>query len=881
MHAATRFVKKLSMLFGRKQYASDLDEEMAFHREQAEREFMAAGMTPEAARYAAMRQFGNATRAKEKSHEAVGFWFEHLGQDVRFALRQLRKNPGFAVTAVLILALGIGASVAIFAFVDAALIKPLPYWSPRTLVHVTEKDPASPHVNISYLDYLDWKRLNTVLKSMEVFTGSGYLLNTPAGTEPVRGERVSAGFFRTLGVKPALGRDFLPGEDVVGGPKLVMLSYGAWQRRFGGRTDIVGQSVMLSGVSDTVIGVLPKDFQFALSSDAEFWGPLQPDNECEKKRDCHNLYGVGRLKDGVSVQAALANLQSIAEQLERQYPDTNSQRGASVMPLSEAIVGDIRPILLVLLGGAGLLLLIACVNVSSLLLVRSESRKREIAVRGALGASLRRLTSQFVIEGLLLVAAGGSVGLAFAACAMQVLSRLVSKDMMANMPYLQGLGLNAHAGAFAAVLALFASILFSAAPIIHISFSGMRAGLTEGGRTSAGTFWRRMGAHLVVIELATAMVLLSGAGLLGKSLYRLLHVDLGFQPDHLATLRVALPELKYPKDDQKVAFTRRMIERVEGLPGVQSAAITSLLPVTCGCNTDWVRIVGRPYNGLHITANERDVSSNFFSTIQARLFSGRYFGDAEDQSKPKVVVINRAFAREFFPNEDPVGKQIGDPLLSPSSIKQIVGVVEDFKDGSLDEAQWPTVYYPFNQNPDSYFSLIVRTSQDERTILPALTAAIHRLDAGVGVEDESTMSVNIDTSQTAYLHRSTAYLVGGFAALALILGVVGLYGVVAYSVSQRTREIGVRMALGAQKAAVYELILREASKLIALGVVLGLGASVAVAVPMRKLLFGVRAWDVSTLTAVAALLAGAALLASYIPARRAAGVNPVEALRAE
>ena len=341
-------------------------------------------------------------------------WLDNLVRDIRFAIRQLLKNPGFSFSAITVLALGIGASVAIFAFVDAALIKPLPYWT-RTLVHVTEKDPASPHVNISYLDYLDWKRLNTVLKSMEVFTGWATLLNTPAGTEPVRGERVSAGFFRTLGVKPALGRDFMPGEDVVGGPKLVMLSYGAWQRRFGGRTDIVGQSVMLSGVSDTVIGVLPKDFQFARSSDADFWGPLQPDNECEKKRDCHNLYGVGRLKDGVSVQAALANLQSIAEQLERQYPDTNSQRGASVMPLSEAIVGDIRPILLVLLGGAGLLLLIACVNVSSLLLVRSESRKREIAVRGALGASLRRLTSQFVIEGLLLVAAGGSVGLAFAA----------------------------------------------------------------------------------------------------------------------------------------------------------------------------------------------------------------------------------------------------------------------------------------------------------------------------------------------------------------------------------------------------------------------------------------------------------------------------------
>jgi len=881
MNFMTRFLKKLSMLFGRRRFGAELEEEMAFHREQAERELISGGVPVEVARYAAKQQFGNATRLKERSHEVIGFSVETVMQDLRFAIRQLRRNPGFATTAILILALGIGASVAIFAFVDAALIKPLPYSNPRTIVHVTEKDPAAPHVNISYLDYLDWKRMNSGLSSLDVFGGWFTLLNTPTGTEPVRGERVSAGFFRTLGVKPTLGRDFQSGEDAAGGPNLVILSYGTWRRRFGGRADMIGQSVMLSGEAHTVIGVLPKDFQFALSSDAEFWAALKPDTDCEKHRDCHNLYGVGRLKDGVSVHAALANLQSIAEQLERQYPDTNSQRGASVVPLSEMFVGDIRPILLVLLGGAGLLLFIACVNVSILLLVRSESRRREIAVRGALGASRRRLTSQFAIEGLVLVAAGGSVGVAFADGAMQILSHLISKDMMANMPYLEGLGLNAHVLIFATVLALVASVLFSVAPIVHLSFSGMRNGLTEGGRTSAGTLWRRMGAHLVVIELATAMVLLSGAGLLGKSLYRLLHVDLGFQADHLATVRVELPELKYSKDDQKIGFARQMIERVEGLPGVRSAAITSLLPVTCSCNSDWVRVVGRPYNGIHITANERDVSSDLFTTLQARLLSGRYFADAEDESKPKVVVINHTFARKFFPNEDPIGKQIGDPELSSSSIKQVIGVVEDFKDGSLDEEQGPTVYYPFNQNASSYFSLIVRTSQDEQTILPTLTAAIHQLDSSVGIENGSTMTRNIQESQTAYLHRSTAYLVSGFATLALILGVVGLYGVITYSVSQRTREIGVRMALGAQRSSVYKMVLGEAGLLIGLGVAVGLAGSVGAAMLMGKLLFGVRAWDAETLIGVAVVLGISALLASYFPARRAASVNPTEALRAE
>jgi len=874
-------MEKLSILFGRRRFGAELDEEMAFHREQAERELISAGMPVEAARYAAKQQFGNATRLKERSHEVIGFRAETVVQDLRFALRQLRRNPGFATTAILILALGIGAGVAIFAFVDAALIKPLPYSNPRMLMDVTEKDPTAPRVNISYADYVDWKRLNIVLNSLDVYNMWNDLLTTPTGTEPVLGVRVSAGFFRTLGVKPTLGRDFRQGEDAVGGPNLVMLSYGTWQRRFGGRTDVIGQSMMLSGATNTVIGVLPKDFQFAPSSDAEFWSALKPDTDCEKRRDCHNLYGVGRLKDGVSVKAALANLQSIALELERQYPDTNSQRGASVVPLSEMIVGDIRPILLVLLGGAGLLLFIACVNVSSLLLVRAESRKREIAVRGALGASLLRLTRQFAIEGLVLVAAGGSVGLAFADGAMQILSHLISKDMMANMPYLQGLELNPHVLIFAATLALFASVLFSAAPILHLSFSGMRSGLTEGGRTSAGTLWRRMGAHLVVIELATAMVLLSGAGLLAKSLYRLLHVDLGFQADHLATVRVELPDLKYSKDDQKITFARQMIERVGGLPGVRSAAITSLLPVTCSCITDWVRIVGRPYNGIHITADERDVSADFFTTLRARLVSGRYFADAEDESKPKVVVINRTFARKFFPNEDAIGKQIGDPQLSPSSIKQVIGIVEDFKDGSLDEGQDPVVYYPFNQNTGSYFSLIVRTSQDEQTILPTLTATIHQIDSGVGVEDGSTMTKNIDESQTAYLHRSTAYLVGGFATLALILGVVGLYGVIAYSVSQRTREIGVRMALGAQRSSVYKLVLREAGRLIGVGVVVGLAGSVGAAMLMGKLLFGVQAWDAGTLVSVAMVLGAAAMMASYFPARRAASVNPTEALRAE
>jgi predicted permease len=390
-----------------------------------------------------------------------------------------------------------------------------------------------------------------------------------------------------------------------------------------------------------------------------------------------------------------------------------------------------------------------------------------------------------------------------------------------------------------------------------------------------------MGSNLVVVELATAVVLLTGAGLLGKSLYKLLHVDVGFKADHLVTINVGLPDAAFSKDAQVVAFGRDAVRRIEGLPGVESAAITSQLPVTCNCNTDWVRFVGKPYDGIHNEVNERDVTSEFFQTIHAKLLRGRYFNDAEDGSKPMVIMVNESFVEKYFPGEDPIGKRVGDTALTPKSIREIVGVVADFKDAGLDQDQWPAEYYHFNQNTDTYFSMLVRTRGDEKTVLPALAGAIHQVSSQAAVEEATTMTQNISDSYTAYLHRSAAYLVGGFAVLALVLGVVGLYGVIAYSVSQRTREIGVRMALGAQKGSVYRLILGEAGRLILIGVIVGLAASIWASTAMGKLLFGVQRWDVGTLMLVAIVLGGSAMIASFIPARRAASVNPTEALRAE
>ncbi|HYL09494.1 MAG TPA: ABC transporter permease [Candidatus Acidoferrales bacterium] len=881
MDAILRFFRKLWLLIRRERFHDELAEEMAFHREQVEKEFCAEGMSSEAARYAALRQFGNATRIKEQSHEMVGFHLEVILQDFRFAIRQLRKNPGFALTAIFVLALGFCASVSIFAFVDAALLKPLPYPDPTRLVNVTESAALLPIANLSYPDYLDWKKVNTVFSSVDVHTGRGFLLTTPTGAEVVSGASVSDGFFRTLGIPPVLGRDFYSGEDLPNAPQAVILSYAAWQRRFGERSDVIGQAITLDGGANTIVGVLPEDFEFAPQGRAEFWTTYHPSHGCALRRGCHNLQGVARLKDGVSIQAAAAEMRLIASALEKQYPDTNRGQGASVLPLSEVIVGDIRPILLALLGGAGLLLLIASLNVSSLLLVRSESRKREIAVRSALGASFARLVRQFVTDGMLLVVSSGVLGLLLAGWSMQLLTTLIPVNMLARMPYLRGLHLNLHVLIFAGAISLLAAVLFSVTPMVRLRLGELREGLTEGGRGSAGTLWRRFGSNLVVVELAIAMVLLVGAGLLGQSLYRLLHVELGFQPDHLATLDVAVPGSSYSKNEQLVVLHRQILSSVSSLPGVKSVATAMQPPVSGNGNTLWIRFVGRPYDGKHNEVNQRDVSSGYFTTLKARLLRGRYFNETDDASKPGVVIINQALARRYFPGEDPLGKKIGDIDLSTVSIKEIIGIVEDIREGSLDSEIWPAVYFPENQVPDSYFSIIVRTSQDEQSIFPALTAAIRQIDPGIATTNQGTMSERIDDSPSAYLHRSSAWLVGSFAAMALLLGVVGLYGVIAYSVSQRTREIGVRMALGAQRRSVYQLILKEAGSLTALGIVIGLIGSVAAAALMRGLLFGVRSWDAPTLAAVAVVLALFALLASFFPARRAASVDPVEALRAE
>jgi predicted permease len=869
-------------LFSKRQKERAFADELESHLQLHIDDNMRLGMDAQQARRAAIMKLGGLEMTKQSHRERRTLpILDDVMNDLRFAFRQLKRSPGFTATIALMLALGIGASVAIFAFVDSALLKALPYRDPTRLVSVTETVKLLGRANISYPDYLDWKRMNHSFSSLDVYSGGGILLNTPTGTVPVSGVRVSDGFFHTLGVIPILGRDFLSGEDLPATADIVILSYQGWQKWFNGRPDIIGQKVSLSGVPNTIVGVLPQNFDFAPRGGTQFWMPFHAHGSCDLNRSCHGLEGIARLKDGVTLQAASAEMKSIAADLERLYPGSNRDQGATVDPLSDIIVGDYRPILLTLLAGAGLLLMIACINVSSLLLVRSESRRREMSVRSALGASRIRLIRQFVVESVVLVILGSVLGVGCAYGAMHALSGLIPKFMMSRMPFLQGLSLNAHTLLFALGIAFVAVCMFAVTPILRLPVADMQEGLAEGARGSAGRLWRRLGANLVVLELAVAVVLLVGAGLLGKSFYRLLHVDVNFNPDHLALVGVMVPPNNYPTDEKNIALQRLILSRVTTLPGVQSAAFTCVPPVSYNGNTDWIRFVGRPYNGEHNEVNLRDVSSNYFKTLQARLIHGKLFDDSVDGTKPKVVIINQALAKMYFPAQDPVGQRIGDDGLTPNSIKEIIGVVDDIREGALDSEIVPAVYYPIYQDEDTYFTLLVRTSQSPGSILPSLVSTISSIDTAVGTADPITFEERTNQGPTAYLHRSSAYLVSGFAFLALVLGIVGLYGVVAYSVAQRTREIGIRMALGAQRASVYRLVIMEAGRLTIAGIGLGLICSVGAATMIRKLLFGTAAWDFVTLASVAAVLGISALAASYIPARRAASVDPVEALRAE
>ena len=867
-------------MFRRSRSRADFTEEIKAHLQLESDELKDQGWSGEEAKRRARISFGNVERAQERFYlKDRSEWLEDLWRDVKFAMRQLARNPEFASVVIIVLALGIGASTAMFAFVDAALLQPLPYARPRQLMSVNESSVQSSRWPLSYPDYVDWQRLNSSFGSLDVYSGTGFLLHAPGGTEPVQAERVSGTFFKTLGVHPVLGRDFLPGENRDGGPNVLLLSYGSWQDRFGGRRDLIGRTVDLDDAAYTIIGVLPRSFVFAPGGNVEFWVPLNHLSEHERTRSFFNFWGVGRLRDGVTRQAAAIQLNTISLQLQKEYGSPGGHLSASVVPLSEVIVGDVRSILLTLLAGACLLLAVACVNVGSLALVRSESRRREISVRGALGATRARLVRQFVTEGLLLAFFGDVAGMLLALGIIRLLTQLVPKDMAANMPFLGAAGVDRDTVLFALVVASLAALLLGAMPVLRLSLQEIRIGLSHGDRGASGALWRRLGANLVVVELAAAVVLLAGAGLLGRSLYHLLHVPLGFEADRLATIRVSIPDSS--KDTNESESYKMIAQHISVLPGVQAAGMTNILPVQCDCSWDIVHFPDKPDQGESKKLEERHVSSGYMPALRASLIRGRFFTERDTNATPRVALINQSLAKTYFAGEDPLGKRIADDEDGRPAVWEIVGVVKDIHEGPLDVIDGPAEYFPINQTQDHSFTLVVRTSQDAGSILTTLVKALHVVDPNIGVSDESTMLGKIANTQSALLHRFSAWLVGGFAGVALVLGVVGLYGVVAYSVGQRTREIGVRVALGAQRGSLYRLVMQQAGWLTLAGLGIGLVSSVGTSLMMRNLLFQVQAWDVWTLVLVGLVLGLASLIATIIPARRAATVNPVQALRAE
>ena len=804
-------------------------------------------------------------------------------QDIQFGVRVLLRRPGFTVVATLVLMLAIGANVTIFTFIDAALLRPLPYRDPDQLIKIwdTRHSEVYSRFEASYPDYLDWKQQNQAFSSLAAYNRAGdAILAGPSGPEMVPAARVSDNFFQTLGVDSMLGRTFRDGEEVASSPKYAVLSYGFWQRRFGGRQDVIGQSLTLNGQPRTIIGVLPKNFHFAPTGEADLYVTFHATGGMLTRRNLHWLHPFGRLKPGVSIEQAQSLMNTLAANLEKQYPDSNQELRTALVPLSEVITGQIKPILTVLLAAVGLLLLIACANIANLLLARSATRAKEFAIRSALGAQRWRVIRQLLVEGAVLVSMGTAAGVVTALAATRWMVHALPAPMLQDMPYLKDAAVEPRTLLFAALLAVLTALLFSLPPALRLSSPAASSSLKEGGQLSSASSWKKVGSWLVVAEVAISAVLLVGSGLLLKSLYRLLHVDTGFNVSSLTTFYVFPDSKRYDEDPQAIVLHDKVIHTLLAVPGITAAGVTSTPPVVGG-NTSLLRVVGAPLTPLPYEANSRTVDPGYFSTLQANLKAGRYFNQGDNANTPKVVIINETLARIAFGTQDPVGKQIVFTYSPKEKPRQVVGVVRDVHEGELDVEGKPAIYTPFAQGPDNIFAVVVRSSLDSSALRSALEKAVHDVDPGIVLYQVQTMQDLIAQSPAAVLHRYPAWLVSVFALSALLLGVVGLYGIVSYSVSQRTREIGVRMALGAPRSNVLKLVLANGARLAAIGIAAGVAGAILAGYFLRSVLFGVQPWDVATLLLVAAILSVISMLASYIPARRASRLDPVKALHYE
>jgi putative ABC transport system permease protein len=870
-----------------KRLLSELDQEIRNHIELATQENIERGMSLKEAHSAAMRKFGNVMRVKEDTKEVWTIvWAEQFAQDIRFAFRQLRKSRAFAAVAILTLALGIGANTAVFSVADAVLLKPLRFDDPASLVMVWEKLPKYDVLRntVAPVNFLDWQEQNRAFTGMAAFMDRPVNLTGAGLPEQVDVEEVSANFFSVLGVKPILGRGFVEAENQPGKSNAVVLSYSLWKSKFAGDPDIIGKSIELDGQANTVAGVTGPDFGLYISDfsfthrKAQLWKPLEVTTSWNDPTKLGRfLRVVARLKPGLSLSRAQAQMDVLAAHLAVRYPAFDLGWGVALVPLRDQLSGSFRPALLLLLGAVGLVLLIACANISSLLLSRATGRSREIAVRVALGASRGRIVRQLLAESLFLGLIGGTLGTLFAIWA----TRALLHSAPATLLDFAEASVNWRILAFAASVTLLASLLAGLLPSFLASDSEAAHALPEGGRSSsAGRKSLFVRSVFVVAEISLALVLLAGSSLLIRSFYRLMSVDTGFQTTHLLSFQINLAGAKY--DDQaRASFFAGLLDKIRGLPGVLSASADVTPPFTgVGAGTDF-SIVGEPPlpAGESHGANVRVIERDYFRTMGIPLLSGRTFSEREFAQQSNMVIINKALADKYFAGKNPIGQKLIIDMKDENLPDEIIGVVGDVHLTDLASAPYPIAYWPYPEIRYPFMTVLVRTATPPLSLVGPIRQVLGQLDKDQPMANIATMDQLVGDSVAR--SRLTTLLLSCFAGLALALACIGIYGVMAYSVAQRMNEIGIRIALGAERADVLRLVLGQGIRLAVLGIVIGVVAALALARLMTTLLYGVSAADPLTFAGVAALLACVALLACYIPARRAMRVDPVNALRYE
>jgi putative ABC transport system permease protein len=873
-----------SCLLRRKRAEQELSSELRFHIERQTEENLAAGMSPQEALRAAVREFGGVEQVKEECRDTRRVnYLENLSKDIRYGFRMLHKSPGFAFFAVAVLALGIAANSAIFSIADAVLIRPLPYADANRLVIVWEdasaygfpKDTPAPG------NFSDWKSRNQVFTDVAA-TGFGGSFNlTGQGIpEKLTGREVTANLFSVLGVTPELGRDFRPEDDVPGATPVTILSHGLWVRRFGGDPQILGKEISLNYEKCTVVGVMKRGFQFP-DRDGELWVPERFTKEQLANHGSHFLEVVARLKPEVSLKSANADLAVIAQQLEKEHPDSNSKVGAFAVPLREEFAGDVRPAILVLVGAVCFVLLIACANVANLLLSRAAGRRRELAMRLALGATRGRIVQQMLTESVLLAILAGMAGLLLSVWGTRFLATLIP----AGIAPLTGTGVDGRVLLFTVSVTLATGILFGVIPASRVSQSHLTPSLKQGGgQSGVGSGNQRLRDALVICEVALAIVLLAGGALMIRSLQNLYHLDPGFRADHVLVTHTPLPDQKYKSLTQRTVFYNQVLANVGNLPGVVAAGYTTWIPLTNPGGAMGVTLEGKPEPtpGQALIPNVRIISKDYAAALGMKLIEGRLFEQGDGFGKPLVALINQTMARNYWPGEHPVGKHFKTGGYSQKSPWiTVAGIVGDIRQAGLDLPARAEMYFPYQQQDDGFSPeyLAVRTSGDPMALAEVVRQQIWAVDKEQPVAGVMPLEDLVDDNLSA--RKMQASLLSGFAGLALLLVTLGIYAVLSFAVTQRTQEIGVRVALGAQPRDVLRMIFSQGFKLFLIGAGIGLVAAFGLSHALVHLLFGVSAYDPASFAGVTLLLAAVALLACYVPARRATRVDPLIALRYE